>query len=75
MMSEKLGKTNDESERWIVNMIRNSKLDAKIDGAKNQVIVQSQVPSVYQQLIEKTKSLVLRTNVLANQIERTKVQG
>jgi len=75
MMAQKLGKTNEESERWIVNLIRNSKLDAKIDSAKNQVIVQSQVPSVYQQLIEKTKPLMLRTNVLANQIERTKVQG
>jgi len=75
MMGQKLGKSNDESERWIVNLIRNSKLDAKIDSAKNQVIVQSQVPSSYQQIIEKTKSLMLRTNVLANQIERTKVQG
>lgn len=43
MMAEKLGKTNEESERWIVNLIRNSKLDAKIDSAKNQVVVSTQV--------------------------------
>jgi len=73
MMAKKLGKTNEESERWIVNLIRSTKLDAKIDGAKNQVIVQSQVPSVHQQLMEKTKSLMLRSNVLAGQTGSSKV--
>jgi len=66
MMAAKLGKDNQASERWIVNLIRNSKLDAKIDSANNRVIVQSQVPCVYEQLIEKTKTLMLRTNGLAH---------
>eukprot|EP01125_Pyxidicula_operculata_P016534 TRINITY_DN56_c3_g1_i1.p1 TRINITY_DN56_c3_g1~~TRINITY_DN56_c3_g1_i1.p1 ORF type:complete len:462 (-),score=137.48 TRINITY_DN56_c3_g1_i1:55-1272(-) len=66
MMAQKLGKPNEESERWIVNLIRNAKLDAKIDSAKNQVIVSSPIPNVYQQLQEKTKTLSVRATVLAS---------
>eukprot|EP01127_Copromyxa_protea_P003071 TRINITY_DN12942_c0_g1_i1.p1 TRINITY_DN12942_c0_g1~~TRINITY_DN12942_c0_g1_i1.p1 ORF type:complete len:438 (-),score=128.87 TRINITY_DN12942_c0_g1_i1:35-1306(-) len=75
MMAEKLGKTNEESERWIVNLIRNSKLDAKIDSAKNQVVVTTQVPNVYQQLLDKTKALSIRAGVVANNLERIKAQS
>ena len=31
MLAEKLNMTPEEAEKWIVNMIRNSPLDAKID--------------------------------------------
>ena len=31
MLAEKLNMTPDEAERWIVNLIRNARLDAKID--------------------------------------------
>lgn len=31
MLAEKLNMTPEEAERWIVNLIRNAKLDAKID--------------------------------------------
>jgi translation initiation factor 3 subunit E len=75
MMAKKLGKSMEESETWIVNLISTSKLDAKIDSAKNTVIVYSQVPSVYQQLLDKTKTLSLRSNLLASNIERGKVQA
>jgi translation initiation factor 3 subunit E len=75
MMAKKLGLSMEESEWWIVNLIRNSKLDAKIDSANNRVIVSSQVPSVYHQLLEKTKTLSLRSSLLASNIERGKVQA
>jgi len=65
----------EESEWWIVNLIRGAKLDAKIDSAKNLVIVTSQAPSVYQQLLDKTKTLSLRAGVLASNLERGKVQA
>jgi len=74
MMAEKLGKSNEESEKWIVHLIRNSKLDAKIDSAKNQVIVSCQVPNAYQLLLEKTKSLTLRAGVLSSNVEKNKTQ-
>ena len=31
MLAEKLNMTPDDAERWIVNLIRNARLDAKID--------------------------------------------
>ena len=31
MLAEKLNMNPDEAERWIVNLVRNARLDAKID--------------------------------------------
>ena len=31
MLAEKLNMTPEDAERWIVNLIRNARLDAKID--------------------------------------------
>ena len=31
MLAEKLNMTSDDAEKWIVNLIRNARLDAKID--------------------------------------------
>jgi len=31
MLAEKLNMAPEEAERWIVNLIRNARLDAKID--------------------------------------------
>merc|ERR1719464_940190 len=59
MLAEKLNMSSDEAERWIVNLIRNAKLDAKID-------------SPYQQLIEKTKALSFRSQMLLMNIEKKK---
>lgn len=33
MLAEKLGMTADKAEEWIVNLIREARLDAKIDSA------------------------------------------
>ena len=37
MLATKLNLSADDAERWIVNLIRNAKLDAKID-AKEVII-------------------------------------
>jgi translation initiation factor 3 subunit E len=63
MMANKLGMNNEEAECWIVNFIRSAKLEAKIDTANNLVKVHPRIPSVYQQSLEKTKILMLRTGV------------
>ena len=34
MLAEKLDMSPDDAERWIVNLIRNARLDAKIDSEK-----------------------------------------
>ncbi|KAL6067240.1 Eukaryotic translation initiation factor 3 subunit E [Balamuthia mandrillaris] len=70
MLAEKLNMDQEAAERWIVNMIRNARLDAKIDSASNQIVMGSQYPSVHQQVIEKTKGLSFRSSVLANSLQR-----
>ena len=46
--------TPEEAERWIVNLIRNGKLDAKIDSKLGHMIMGNNAVSPYQQVIEKT---------------------
>eukprot|EP00744_Colponema_vietnamica_P000908 GILI01001566.1.p1 GENE.GILI01001566.1~~GILI01001566.1.p1 ORF type:complete len:448 (+),score=176.44 GILI01001566.1:89-1432(+) len=70
MLAEKLNMTPEDAERWIVNLIRHALLDAKIDSEKNYVIMGTSHPSVYQQIIEKTKVLAFRSSMLASNIEK-----
>lgn len=70
MLATKLNMDKESAERWIVNLIRNARLDAKIDSVKNHVIMGSANPSVYQQVIEKTKGLSFRSYVLASNLDR-----
>ncbi|XP_014673077.1 PREDICTED: eukaryotic translation initiation factor 3 subunit E-like [Priapulus caudatus] len=70
MLAEKLNMTPEEAERWIVNLIRNARLDAKIDSKLGHVVMGAQAVSPYQQVIEKTKSLSFRSQLLAMNIEK-----
>jgi len=60
----------EAAERWIVDLIRNARLDARIDSARNQVIMGTQYSSVYQQVIEKTKGLSYRSSMLSNSLAK-----
>jgi len=71
MLADKLNMNKEESEKWIVNLIRNARLDAKIDSKNNTVIMGTQYPSVYQKVIEKTKGLSFRSTVLANNLAKS----
>jgi len=75
MLSEKLSMDQEAAERWIVNLIRNARLDAKIDSAENHVIMGTKHPSIYQQVIEKTKGLSFRSTVLANNLQNYLEEG
>lgn len=70
MLAEKLNMSPEEAERWIVNLIRQARLDAKIDSKLGHVIMGTQSISPYQQLIEKTKSIQLRCQVLTVNVEK-----
>jgi len=70
MLAEKLNMTPEDAERWIVNLIRNARLDAKIDSQLGHVVMGSQAPSVYQQVIEKTKGVLFRSQQLSHNIEK-----
>eukprot|EP00180_Rhodochaete_pulchella_P000710 Plantae.Rhodophyta-Rhodochaete_pulchella.ctg15366.p1 GENE.Plantae.Rhodophyta-Rhodochaete_pulchella.ctg15366~~Plantae.Rhodophyta-Rhodochaete_pulchella.ctg15366.p1 ORF type:complete len:473 (-),score=92.34 Plantae.Rhodophyta-Rhodochaete_pulchella.ctg15366:1053-2420(-) len=70
MLAEKLNMDQAAAERWIVNLIRNARLDAKIDSQANQVLMGVNVPTVYEQIVESTKSLIIRTSVIAQNHDR-----
>uniref|UniRef100_K1QCP7 Eukaryotic translation initiation factor 3 subunit E n=1 Tax=Magallana gigas TaxID=29159 RepID=K1QCP7_MAGGI len=70
MLAEKLNMTEEDAERWIVNLIRNARLDAKIDSKLGHVVMGAQAVSPYQQVIEKTKGLAFRSQMLAMNIEK-----
>merc|ERR1719446_422090 len=70
MLAQKLNMKPTEAERWIVNLIRQAKLDAKIDSQQGHVVMGTQTTSPYQQLIEKTKALSFRTQMISTNIEK-----
>ncbi|ERN00527.1 hypothetical protein AMTRI_Chr07g77760 [Amborella trichopoda] len=68
MLAEKLNMSDDEAERWIVNLVRNAKLDAKIDSKSGTVVMSTNHVNVYEQIIENTKQLSMRTYMLAKNV-------
>ena len=50
MLAAKLNMTEDDAEKWVVNMIRNARLDAKIDSEKGHVVMGTLGVSPYQQV-------------------------
>ncbi|CAN8004860.1 unnamed protein product, partial [Ixodes pacificus] len=69
MLAEKLNMEPNEAEKWIVNLIRNARLDAKIDSKLGHVVMGTQAVSPYQQLIDKTQALLIRTQLQTSNIE------
>ncbi|KAG6840831.1 hypothetical protein C0991_004054 [Blastosporella zonata] len=65
-LSERLNLSRDEGEKWIVNLIRETRMgaDAKIDLEKNVIEINRPPLPVYQTIIEKTRGLALRTQAL-----------
>lgn len=70
MLADKLNMPSEEAERWIVNLVRNARLDAKIDSKLGHVVMGTQSVSPYQQVIEKTKGLAFRSQMLSMNIEK-----
>ncbi|OAA65358.1 eukaryotic translation initiation factor 3 subunit [Niveomyces insectorum RCEF 264] len=69
-VSAQLGLNVDDGEKWIVNLIRDTRLDAKIDFKEGTVIMNHPNSSVYQQVIERTKGGFFRTQVLTAAVTR-----
>ncbi|CAK9155573.1 unnamed protein product [Ilex paraguariensis] len=68
VLAEKLNLNYEEAERWIVNLIQTSKLDAKIDSKTGTIVMEPNHPNVYEQLIDHTKALSGRTYKLVSQL-------
>lgn len=66
-LSARLNLTPEQGEKWIANLIKDTKMDAKIDESNGTVIMNHPVTSVYQQVIEKTKGLTFRANQALSQ--------
>ncbi|KAJ3179978.1 Eukaryotic translation initiation factor 3 subunit E [Gaertneriomyces sp. JEL0708] len=69
-VSQKLDMSAEAGEKWIVNLIRNARMDAKIDSSTNTVIMGQQQSSIYSQVIERTRALSFRSSLLASNIEK-----
>ncbi|KAI6245517.1 Eukaryotic translation initiation factor 3 subunit E [Erysiphe necator] len=69
-LSARLGLNQDEGEKWIVNLIRDTRLDAKIDYKEGTVLMNHPPSSVYQQVIERTKGGFFRTQVLSAAVSK-----
>ena len=50
----------------MVNLIRNERLNAKIDAQAGVVIMVNTAPSVYEQIVDRTKGLSFQTLQMAN---------
>eukprot|EP00041_Stephanoeca_diplocostata_P010358 m.164917 g.164917 ORF g.164917 m.164917 type:complete len:459 (-) comp18117_c1_seq1:244-1620(-) len=72
MLAEKLNMDEEKAEAWIVNLIREAHLDAKIDSKVGHVLMTPQVPSIYHQVIEKTKGLSFRSSAIAENVEKNR---
>merc|ERR1719262_198441 len=70
MIASKLNMEAEEAELWIVKLIQSAKLDARIDSEKSRVVMSKAPPSVYQQVIERTKNLSFRSTMLLSNIEK-----
>ncbi|KAH8890497.1 eukaryotic translation initiation factor 3 subunit E [Thozetella sp. PMI_491] len=69
-LSARLGLNQEDGEKWIVNLIRDTRLDAKIDYKEGTVVMNHPPSSVYQQVIERTKGGFFRTQVLNAAVAR-----
>merc|ERR1712232_958855 len=67
-LGEKLAMDQTRAERWIVDLIRNALLDAKIDSEEKCVVMGGETQSIYEQVMEKTRDLNLRSSTLAGNL-------
>jgi translation initiation factor 3 subunit E len=67
-LGKKLAMNQDEAERWIVDLIRNADLDAKIDSQEGCVVMGGSVQSIYEQVMERTRDLNVRSATLATNL-------
>jgi translation initiation factor 3 subunit E len=69
-LSKKLGLKPDDGEKWIVNLIRDTRLDAKIDAQAGVVTINHPPSNVHQQVVEKTKGVFFRTTVMSSAVAK-----
>ena len=70
MLSEKMQLSEDEAEKWMVDMVRGAAaLDgAKIDSSGKQVIMPVPSKTGHKQVIDRTRELTVRSSILASNV-------
>ncbi|KAI1722414.1 PCI domain-containing protein [Ditylenchus destructor] len=73
MLASRLFMKPEEAERWIVDLIRNFRIEgAKMDSDKKMVMMGSKPASIHEQVMENTKRLTQRSQQTALQLEKAK---
>jgi len=67
-LGEKLAMDQEQAERWIVDLIRNADLDAKIDSDEGCVVMGGSPLSIYEQVMDRTRDLNVRSATLAQNL-------
>lgn len=70
VLAKQLNLDQKDTDKALVELIQAAPFDGKIDSKKNQLVMATQYPSIYQKVIEKTKGLAHRTQQLAAGIEK-----
>ncbi|PWN40256.1 eukaryotic translation initiation factor 3 subunit E [Ceraceosorus guamensis] len=69
-LSTRLNMSKEEGEKWVVNLIRDTRADAKIDFNQGIVHMNQTHPPIYQSVIEKTRGFSFRTSAMGQAIDR-----
>jgi translation initiation factor 3 subunit E len=68
-LGEKLAMDQEAAERWIVDLIRNADFQAKIDSSLQCVVIGADTQSIYEQVMERTRDLNVRSATLAQNLQ------
>lgn len=69
-LSERLNMTQEEGEKWIVNLMRDNRVDAKINFSDNTVVMNPVSTSITSQLIDKTKEISIHSQFMVNGLDK-----
>jgi translation initiation factor 3 subunit E len=73
MLSSKLELSEEDAEKWMVDMVRGtmvgSSVDAKIDSTGKQVLMPAPANTTHQVVMDRTRDLTERSSVLVNNLD------
>merc|ERR1712156_844214 len=69
-IAEKLSMTQEDAELWIVELIRNARLHAKIDSENGNIIMGSEPEVPHKQILRKTSQLNITSQMLMRTIDK-----
>jgi len=74
-LAKKLSMDATDAERWVVEMIRDARLDAKINSKDGIIIMSTTRTNAYQKIVDKTRELAARTFHMASQLDQSSIKA